>query len=83
MEAIMKLEDIKQITVIGSGTMGNGICHQFALGGYKVDMVDMNQAILDKAMETIRKNMDRHECGSGEYTCDDGSFRCQEFAGGH
>ena len=55
----MKCEDIKQITVIGSGTMGNGICHQFALGGYKVDMVDMNQAILDRAIETIRKNMDR------------------------
>jgi 3-hydroxybutyryl-CoA dehydrogenase len=55
----MKVDDIKQVTVIGSGTMGNGICHQFALTGYKVNMVDTDQAILDRALGAIKKNMER------------------------
>jgi len=55
----MNVDDIKRITVVGAGTMGNGICHQFALSGYKVNLVDMNQAILDRALATIRINMER------------------------
>ncbi len=47
------------VTVIGSGTMGNGICHVFAQTGYTVHMMDINQAALDKAIATIGKNMDR------------------------
>lgn len=53
------LENIKVVTVIGSGTMGNGICHVFAQSGYRVHMMDINQVALDKAMATIAKNMDR------------------------
>lgn len=53
------LEQIKIVTVIGSGTMGNGICHVFAQSGYNVHMMDINQAALDKALVTIGKNMDR------------------------
>lgn len=53
------IQNIKNITVIGSGTMGNGICHVFAQSGFKVNMMDINQAAMDKAMATIAKNMDR------------------------
>lgn len=52
-------ENIQNVTVIGSGTMGNGICHVFAQYGFKVNMMDINQAALDKALVTIGKNMDR------------------------
>ena len=50
---------IKKVTVIGSGTMGNGICHVFAQNGFDVYMMDINQGALDKALATIGKNMDR------------------------
>lgn len=50
---------MKNITVIGSGTMGNGIAHVFAQNGYTVALVDINQAALDKAIVTIGKNLDR------------------------
>lgn len=50
---------MKNITVIGSGTMGNGIAHVFAQNGYAVSLVDINQAALDKAIATIGKNLDR------------------------
>jgi 3-hydroxybutyryl-CoA dehydrogenase len=47
------------VTVIGSGTMGNGIAHTFAQFGYKVSLVDIKQEFLDKAIATITKNIDR------------------------
>ncbi len=50
---------IKNVTVIGSGTMGNGICHVFAQHGFNVHMMDIRQEALDKALLTIGKNMDR------------------------
>ena len=50
---------MKNITVIGSGTMGNGIAHVFAQNGYNVSLVDVNENALKKAMETIGKNLDR------------------------
>ncbi len=53
------LQQIKTVTVIGSGTMGNGICHVFAQNGFQVHMMDINQSALDKAITTIGKNMDR------------------------
>jgi 3-hydroxybutyryl-CoA dehydrogenase len=53
------LEKVKTIAVIGSGTMGNGICHVFAQSGFNVHMMDINQAAMDKAIATIGKNMDR------------------------
>src|SRR5688572_21758549 len=50
---------MKNITVIGSGTMGNGIAHVFAQNGYSVSLVDVNPSALEKALATIQKNMDR------------------------
>jgi 3-hydroxybutyryl-CoA dehydrogenase len=50
---------MKNVTVIGSGTMGNGIAHTFAQFGYKVSLVDIKQEFLDKALATITKNIDR------------------------
>jgi len=51
--------DIKNIAVIGSGTMGNGIAHTFAQFGYSVILIDIKQELLDKGIETISKNIDR------------------------
>jgi 3-hydroxybutyryl-CoA dehydrogenase len=53
------LQQIKVVTVIGAGTMGNGISHVFAQSGFEVHMMDINQPALDKAVATIGKNMDR------------------------
>ncbi len=50
---------MKNITVIGAGTMGNGIAHVFAMKGFAVVLVDISQAALDKALGTIEKNLDR------------------------
>jgi 3-hydroxybutyryl-CoA dehydrogenase len=50
---------MKKIAVIGAGTMGNGIAHVFAQNGFEVNLIDMQQAALDKAMQTIAKNLDR------------------------
>lgn len=50
---------MQQIAVIGAGTMGNGIAHVFAQNGYKVNLVDIAQASLDKGVATITKNLDR------------------------
>ncbi len=50
---------MKKITVIGAGTMGNGIAHVFAMNGHDVSLVDVSQAALDKGMATIAKNLDR------------------------
>ncbi|MEZ4779600.1 MAG: 3-hydroxybutyryl-CoA dehydrogenase [Flavobacteriaceae bacterium] len=50
---------MKNVAVIGAGTMGNGIAHTFAQYNYKVQLIDISQASLDKGMETITKNLDR------------------------
>jgi 3-hydroxybutyryl-CoA dehydrogenase len=50
---------IKNITVIGSGTMGNGIAHTFAQNGFKVALVDISSESLTKALQTIGNNLDR------------------------
>ncbi len=55
----MNVNDIKEVSVVGSGTMGNGIAHQFAVSGYNANMIDVDQAALDRAMKTINKNMER------------------------
>ena len=50
---------MQKIAVIGGGTMGNGIAHLFAQSGYSVTLIDMDQAALDRARATIRKNLER------------------------
>lgn len=50
---------MKFITVIGAGTMGNGIAHVFAMHNYSVNIVDVSESALQKALATIEKNLDR------------------------
>jgi 3-hydroxybutyryl-CoA dehydrogenase len=50
---------IKNVAVIGAGTMGNGISHVFAQCGFNVNLIDVSQAQLDKALEMIAGNLDR------------------------
>lgn len=49
----------KNVTVVGAGTMGNGIAHVFAQFGYTVKLCDVKQDYLDRAVQTITKNLDR------------------------
>jgi 3-hydroxybutyryl-CoA dehydrogenase len=58
---------MKNISVIGSGTMGNGIAHVFAQHGHHVSLIDISQDALDRALTTISKNMDR-QVGKGIIT---------------
>ena len=50
---------MKNIAVIGAGTMGNGIAHTFAQAGFKVQLIDVNETALTTAIATISKNLDR------------------------
>jgi 3-hydroxybutyryl-CoA dehydrogenase len=50
---------MKNVAVIGSGTMGNGIAHVFAQFGYQVSLIDISAASLEKGLATITKNLDR------------------------
>lgn len=50
---------LKKISVIGAGTMGNGIAHVFAMKGFEVSLVDVSPQQLEKAISTISKNLDR------------------------
>ena len=47
------------MAVIGAGTMGNGIAHSFAQSGYRVNLIDIDEIALKKAIQTISKNLDR------------------------
>jgi len=55
----IKTKTMKNIAVIGAGTMGNGIAHVYAQSGFKVSLIDISQQSLDKAIATITKNLDR------------------------
>ena len=50
---------MKNIVVIGAGTMGNGIAHTFAQTGFKVNLVDVSEEALQRGFSTIAKNLDR------------------------
>ncbi|QHS62987.1 3-hydroxyacyl-CoA dehydrogenase family protein [Chitinophaga agri] len=50
---------MQQIAVIGAGTMGNGIAHVFAQNGFKVNLIDVSAPALEKALQTIDKNLER------------------------
>ena len=50
---------MKNVTVIGAGTMGNGIAHVFAQSGFNVTLVDVQETALEKAIATIGRNLDR------------------------
>ena len=51
--------DENKISIIGSGTMGNGIAHVFAVRGYNITLIDVSDEILENALGTIKKNMER------------------------
>ncbi|MGB9070994.1 MAG: 3-hydroxybutyryl-CoA dehydrogenase [Candidatus Acidiferrales bacterium] len=55
----MAIDTIKTVAVLGAGTMGNGVAHVFARSGYTVILRDVEQRFLDRALETISKNLDR------------------------
>ena len=55
----MKVNDIKKVAVVGSGTMGNGIAQVLAQTGYDVELIDIKQDFLDRAVATITKSFDR------------------------
>jgi len=50
---------INNVTIIGAGTMGNGIAHVFALSGYPVNLIDIKQEFLDRGLAAIKKNLER------------------------
>ncbi len=64
--------EIKTVGVVGAGTMGNGIAHVFARSGYGVILCDIEQRFLDRALETITKNLDR-ELAKNKITTSDKS----------
>jgi 3-hydroxybutyryl-CoA dehydrogenase len=55
----VSIDSIKTVAVLGAGTMGNGIAHVFARGGYSVILRDVEERFLQRGMETIGKNLDR------------------------
>src|SRR6266704_2016418 len=56
---VSNVDAIKTVAVLGAGTMGNGIAHVFARAGYKVILRDLEQRFLERAVDTIGKNLDR------------------------
>ncbi len=56
---------MKNVAVIGAGTMGNGIAHVFAQFGYQVNLIDVSEDALDRAVATIVKNLDRQVAKGG------------------
>ena len=50
---------MKNVAVIGAGTMGNGIAHTFAQSGFKVQLIDISETAIKRGMDTISKNLDR------------------------
>ena len=51
--------NINKVTIIGAGTMGNGIAHVFALNGFSVDLIDVSDNILNEAKNKINANLER------------------------
>ena len=62
--------EIKTVGVLGAGTMGNGIAHVFARAGYRVILCDVVQAQLERALQTIGKNLER-EVAKNKLTADE------------
>ena len=73
------MADIQTIAVIGGGTMGNGIAHVAAESGFKVILLDVEQRFLERAMNTISKNMDR-EVAKNRITQSDKSAAIQRIS---
>ena len=70
---------IMRVGVVGAGTMGNGIAHVFAKSGFKVILCDVEQRFLDRALETIGKNLER-EVAKNKITANDKAATLQRIA---
>jgi 3-hydroxybutyryl-CoA dehydrogenase len=70
--------DIQRVGVLGAGTMGNGIAHVFARSGYRVLLCDVEQRFLDRAVQTITKNLDR-EVAKNKISADEKSAALQRI----
>jgi 3-hydroxybutyryl-CoA dehydrogenase len=70
--------NVKRVGVVGAGTMGNGIAHVFARGGYEVVLCDVEQRFLDRGLETIGKNLDR-EVAKNKITAEDKAAALQRI----
>jgi 3-hydroxybutyryl-CoA dehydrogenase len=70
---------IKNIAVIGSGTMGNGIAHTFAQFGFPVVLIDINDEAIDRGLATITKNLDR-QVAKGTITAEDKAATLQNIS---
>ena len=64
------MSEIRTVGVVGAGTMGNGIAHVFAKGGFAVRLCEVEQRFLDRGMETIKKNLGR-EVSKGKLAQED------------
>jgi 3-hydroxybutyryl-CoA dehydrogenase len=64
------MAELRQVGVVGAGTMGNGIAHVFARAGFSVQMVDIEKQFVDRGLASIRKNLER-ESAKGKLTADE------------
>jgi 3-hydroxybutyryl-CoA dehydrogenase len=71
--------EITTVGVVGAGTMGNGIAHVFARSGYSVVLCDLEQAFLDRALQTIGKNLER-EVAKGKINAADREAALQRIS---
>ena len=69
---------MKNVSVIGAGTMGNGIAHVFAQKGFKVNLIDTQNEAMEKAINTISKNLDR-QISKGTITADNKASTLQNI----
>jgi 3-hydroxybutyryl-CoA dehydrogenase len=74
------MNEIRTIGVIGAGTMGNGIAHVCARGGYEVLLCEVEQKFLDRGLETVRKNLER-EAAKGKIAVDEVASTLQRIHG--
>ncbi len=58
-EALLSAEKIKKVAIVGSGAMGHGIAELLAMNGFTVTMIDINDELLQKAMEKIKWSLDK------------------------
>ena len=72
--------DIRRVGVMGAGTMGNGIAHVFARGGYDVVLCDVEQRFLERALETVSKNLER-EVAKNKITVNDKASALRRIQG--
>ena len=70
--------EIRRVGVVGAGTMGNGIAHVFARNGYSVVLCDVEQRLLDRALDTIARNLER-EVAKNKITADQKSATLQRI----